>query len=212
MPRPAPAVVKAKLAEIARRYASKRKRATKPQFAAIRVAELNRLFRARYGDVLPQDERGREAMWVVAQHLIQLSGVPLDRLMKWSSLAAPWLTVGEAVAVISDVAGHPMKWKADSLALSDSAGIAADRQALRNHNNQRHEFPECQQAKSQSVESSAETGNEQRRKAKRNQADKGFVATTGMVPYMVVTDLQGCLGFKPASKPVTPSSTPQQTS
>ena len=69
-------------------------------------------------------------MWVVAQHLIQLSGVPLDRLMKWSSLAAPWLTVGEAVAVISDVAGHPMKWKADSLAWRLKLTYA-DRQALR---------------------------------------------------------------------------------
>ena len=70
-------------------------------------------------------------MWVVAQHLIQLSGVPLDRLMKWSSLSAPWLTVGEAVAVISDVAGHPMKWKAGIARHGEFKLTYADRQVLR---------------------------------------------------------------------------------
>jgi hypothetical protein len=128
--RPEPAVVKAKLAEIAQRYARKSHYATKPQFAAIRVSELNRLFRARYGEVLPQDDRGREAMWIIAHHLIQMAGVPLDRLMKWSGLMAPWLTVGEAMMVIGDVAQRPMTWKADSLAWRLRLTYA-DRQSLK---------------------------------------------------------------------------------
>ena len=205
--RPDPIVVKAKLAEIANRYASKRKRATTPQFAAIRVAELNRLFRARYGDVLPQDERGREAMWVVAQHLIQLSGVPLDRLMKWSSLAAPWLTVGEAVAVISDVAGHPMKWKADSLAWRLKLTYA-DRQALRITTIGAIDFNASKRKAKRRIQ--RRNRERARRKAKRNQAIKA-VAT---IVWCYIWWSRTCrvLGFKPASKPVTPSSTPQQTS
>jgi hypothetical protein len=130
MPRPEPAVVKAKLQEIAQRYARKYRRRTKPQFAAIRVAELNRLFRARHGDMLPDSPIGRACLWIVAQHLIQLAGAPLPRLMRQAELCAPWLTVVEAMTIIGDVAAHPMMWKADSLAWRLKL-IDADRTALK---------------------------------------------------------------------------------
>ena|ERR1700680_3459106 len=130
MQRPDPAVVQAKLREIAHRYARKRKHATKPQFAALRVAELNRLFRARYGEVLPDVPQVRDAIHIATQHLVQLAGAPLDRLMKWSSIMAPWLTVGEVMSVLADVVQRPMSWKADSLAWRLRLTYA-DRQTLR---------------------------------------------------------------------------------
>jgi hypothetical protein len=130
MPRPDPAIVKAKLKEIARRYARKQRHATKPQFAAIRVAELNRLFRARYGEQLPDDADGRGCLWIVAQHLMQLAGHPYQRLMMFAAIRAPWLTITEATALLADVASKPMTWKADSLAWRLKLTYA-DRQALK---------------------------------------------------------------------------------
>lgn len=129
-PRPSPEIVKAKKAEIAQRYARKRKQSTRPQFAAIRVAELNRLFAARHGTVLPDIPQVRDAIHIATQHLVQLAGAPLDRLLKWSSIMAPWLTVGEAMSILADVVQRPMTWKADSLAWRLRLTYA-DRQALK---------------------------------------------------------------------------------
>lgn len=128
--RPSPEIVAAKKREIAGRYRRRFKHATKPQFASIRVAELNRLYRARYGEHVPDDDRGRAAMWIVAQHLIQMAGHPQQRLMAWAGLMAPWLTVVEATKVLGDVAMHPVTWKADSLAWRLKL-IDADRTALK---------------------------------------------------------------------------------
>ena len=114
--RPAPAIVKAKKAEIARRYRRKRRHASRPQFAAIRISELNRLFAARYGGVLPDNEAGAEAIHIVAHHLIQLAGVPQARFANWAIEHAPWLTLSGMNAVLAEVVQRPQTWKADSLA------------------------------------------------------------------------------------------------
>ena len=129
-PRPSPEIIAAKKREIAQRYARKRRHATKPQFAALRVAELNRLFTARYGTVLPDIPQVRDAIHIATQHLVQLAGAPLDRLLKWSSLMAPWLTVGEAMSILAEVVQRPMTWKADSLAWRLRLTYA-DRRALK---------------------------------------------------------------------------------
>ena len=128
--RPAPEIVRAKHKEIARRYKRSRKHATKPQFAAIRIAELNRLFQARHGQVLPDNEIGREALLIVAQHMIQLAGHPQQRMMQWAHERAPWLTVTELNAALAEIATNPQTWKADSLAWRLKLNYA-DRQALR---------------------------------------------------------------------------------
>jgi hypothetical protein len=115
--RPSPELVKARQREIAKRYRKRHRRsATSPQFAAIRIAELNRLFQARYGECLPNDVMGRQALAVVAHHLIGLDGHPQPRLMTWASLRTPWLTIGDAKALLAEISLAPRRWKADMLA------------------------------------------------------------------------------------------------
>jgi len=126
--RPSPEVVEAKKREIAKRYRRRRKRSTF-QMSAIRVAELNRLFTARHGVELPNDETGRQCVMIAAHHLILLAGIPQDRLMRWARDRAPWLTVAEIEKILAEVAAHPKTWRADSLAWLLKLTYA-DRQAL----------------------------------------------------------------------------------
>lgn len=128
--RPSPEVVKAKRAEIARRYRRKFRHSSRSQFAAIRVAELNRLFTARYGEFLPDDERGREALEIVAHHLIQLAGHPQERFANWAGDHCPWLTIVEGRRLLAQIAVTPRSWKADSLAWRLKLTYA-DRQTLK---------------------------------------------------------------------------------
>jgi len=133
--RPSPATVKAKRKEIARRYAKRRAKATKPQFAAIRIAELNRLYRSRYGRIgeaiceLPNDETGRSLVVIVAHHLIRLAGEPRRRLTDWGREFAPWMTIADVDDVLAAVTRSPLSWKADTLAWRLRLSFA-ERQAL----------------------------------------------------------------------------------
>jgi hypothetical protein len=100
--------------------------------SAIRIAELTRLYRARYGEVLPNNDKSRELIDIVAQHMICLTGHPMKRLFDWSTLRAPWMTLPELSSILADVAQHPQSWKADSLAWK--LGLTfADRQTLKIH-------------------------------------------------------------------------------
>lgn len=128
--RPSPEVLKAKLAEIHGRYRRASNKRTKAQMSSLRIAELNRLFKARHGEQLPDTTEGRQMVAIAAQHLVQLSGAPQKRLMDWCSIRAPWLTVAEIEATLAQVATHPRSWKADSLAWLLKLTYA-DRQALK---------------------------------------------------------------------------------
>lgn len=97
--------------------------------SAIRIAELNRLYRARYGEQLPDTPEGRDAILIAANHLMLLPGVPQKRLMDWCSTRAPWLTIREIEDILSTVAIRPQTWKADSLAWRLKLTYA-DREAL----------------------------------------------------------------------------------
>jgi hypothetical protein len=128
--RPSPEVVKAKQREIALHYGRRRKKRTAFQMSAIRVAELNRLFEARYGTVLPDDETGRECVTIAANHLMLMPGLPRERFMEWAAVHAPWLSVQEVGQILADAASRPQTWKADSLAWRLRLTYA-DRQALK---------------------------------------------------------------------------------
>ncbi len=98
--------------------------------SSLRIAELNRLFKARHGEQLPNTAEGRQMVTIAAHHLVQLSGMPQKRLMDWCSIRAPWLTVAEVESILAEVACHPRSWKADSLAWLLKLTYA-DRQALK---------------------------------------------------------------------------------
>lgn len=111
-----------------RQKSRRRGRASPCQIAALRLNDLARLYRARYGVTLPDDDAGRDDMLVAVNHLASLAH-PKGRIGNWLELWTPWLTVAERRQIISDAITAQRHWTADQLAwrlrLTD-----ADRTAL----------------------------------------------------------------------------------
>jgi len=105
-----------------------RSRGTPRQIAALRMNDINRLFRARYGHFLPDDDAGRDDIMVAVNHLASLRP-PLKRIDDWLKLWCPWITVRERDKIAAEAILHQEHWTADQLAwrlrLTD-----ADRTAL----------------------------------------------------------------------------------
>jgi hypothetical protein len=116
-------------AEIARRYKSKQ--ADKPpiSIAALRIAELRRLFLDRYGRTLPDDDAGRDDVMVMAHHLARRHTDP-ERIHNWIELNAPWMAADESGEIVRQVVARPFKWRADKLAARLRL-TEADRRRLR---------------------------------------------------------------------------------
>jgi hypothetical protein len=107
--------VAAKRAEIAARYKAKR-RDRPVSMAALRIADLRRLFQARYGNELPDDDAGRDDVLLMAHHLARRIGDPARRIAAWLASAAPWISKTERADLIAAVLGKPLRWRADKLA------------------------------------------------------------------------------------------------
>lgn len=104
--------LRARHREIARRY----KRA-RPAFsmAALRCAEINRLLASRYGQVLPDDDAGRDDALIMAHHLARLSGDPRVRIGKWLDAHAPWAVGSIRATLLAEIDAKPLRWRADKL-------------------------------------------------------------------------------------------------
>lgn len=109
------AALKAQRAEIRRRYQRAKRTRSRPQLAALRLNDLARLFRARYGTKLPDDDAGRDDLAIALSHLAPLSGAR-ERMTGYVEIWAPWLTVAEARELIDEALTKPHKWGADKLA------------------------------------------------------------------------------------------------
>ena len=83
--------------------------------AALRVAQINRLFRARYGETLPDDDAGRDDAEVMAHHLAHRGSGAERRIASWVALRAPWMSAVEVAAMIARVIAKPIRWRADAL-------------------------------------------------------------------------------------------------
>lgn len=112
--RPSPAIVQAKQREIKRRYARKR-RATPRQIIPLRLADFAKLFHARYGLALPDDDAGRDDLQPVCHHLAKLPDAG-RRIALWLEHWAPWLSLEEHRAIISNAVATCRAWTADQLA------------------------------------------------------------------------------------------------
>jgi hypothetical protein len=121
--------IEARRAEIARRYRAKR-RARPISMAALRIAELRRLFKARYGDELPDDDAGRADAALMAHHLARRPGDPHRRIALWLVQHAPWMPADERERLADDAIAKPLRWKADTLAARLNL-TAGERQRLR---------------------------------------------------------------------------------
>lgn len=113
--------------EIARRHSS-RKGERKFSFAAKRIAELKRLFAARYGSELPDDDAGRDDAFVMANHLAHGPDAS-RRITLWLGLTVPWMRSDEAESLTARVLRKPLRWRADTMAKRLNL-MAAERQRL----------------------------------------------------------------------------------
>jgi hypothetical protein len=111
--RPDAKTIKAKRAEIRRRYARGR-----PKFSLTgrRVDDLEEVYRAYFGKPLPADDNGRELTIIMAHHLAGLGGDPRPRIAEWFQLWAPWLSIADAREITGEALLKPRRWKADTLA------------------------------------------------------------------------------------------------
>jgi hypothetical protein len=102
-------------AEIARRYDKDKGERPRVSQAVLRCAQLRRLFQARYGHVLPDEDAGREDAFVMINHLAKRPDA--QRLVPaFLSLWCPWMTTDEIGAMTTKVIAKPLRWKADTLA------------------------------------------------------------------------------------------------
>lgn len=95
----------------------KRKKRQPPSLVGLRLRDLNALLTARYGEVLPNDDAGRDDARIVCHHLAQYAdGNPARRIQSWVRLRAPWMTVAELEALTVECLTRPRRWRADRLA------------------------------------------------------------------------------------------------
>jgi len=106
----------------------KLRRRSPMQLVTLRLNDLAKLFRGRYGHVLPDDDAGRDDMLVAINHLACLPH-PQKPIDHWLEIWAPWLTVIERKQIVGDALQNPQRWKADALAWRLRL-TAADRHAL----------------------------------------------------------------------------------
>ena len=98
------------------RQKGKRKRASPMQLASLRLGDLARVFRSRYGAVrLPDDDAGRDDIRLAVDHLASLPH-PAKAIVRWLETWAPWLTLAEHRQIIADGIANQRNWKADALA------------------------------------------------------------------------------------------------
>ena len=81
----------------------------------VRPRELERVFRDRYGAILPDDDAGRDDLFVMANHLAHFDA-PDQRIISWVRQWAPWYGDDETAALTEAVIAKPLKWTADRLA------------------------------------------------------------------------------------------------
>jgi hypothetical protein len=104
---------RAKHREIAVRYRNGKKAIS---MAALRCAEINRIFVDRYGASLPDDDAGRDDTRIMAHHLGLMSGDPRRRITAWIACWSPWMSPEQIIALTDAVVAKPLRWRADKLA------------------------------------------------------------------------------------------------
>jgi hypothetical protein len=100
------------------------------RMAHFRLPELERIYADRYGPVLPDDDAGRSDLFIAFNHIANMTGDVMARMVAWARMWAPWMGEAEVQWRAARAAQQPLRWKADTLGkllrLTD-----ADRQRLR---------------------------------------------------------------------------------
>lgn len=108
---------KANVKWFSRRQKGKRRRPSPMQLIGLRMRDLCILFRSRYSGVdrLPDDDAGREDLYIAINHLACLAH-PRKHIADWIDTWAPWLTAGEQRELVGRSLANPQRWTADQLA------------------------------------------------------------------------------------------------
>jgi hypothetical protein len=85
------------------------------QLLTLRLNDLAKLFRGRYGITLPDDDAGRDDLWIALNHLACLPH-PQAAMTHWIEIWAPWLTAAESRDMLAQIMPHPTRWEADPMA------------------------------------------------------------------------------------------------
>jgi hypothetical protein len=109
-----PNVVTVRRRFIAAKYKAEErdKRSPKPPFSLSkgRVGELERLYGARYGHQLPDDDAGRDDLVLIFNHIANV-----DACIRWAAKWAPWMPIHIATALAEQVTNAPQWLKAGAL-------------------------------------------------------------------------------------------------
>jgi hypothetical protein len=82
-----------------------------------RVREIRRWLDFRYGEILPEDDAGRDDLLVLINYVVQVNrGDPIGAAVTEARGWAPWLDSIEAQCLAEEALRRPIKFKADTLA------------------------------------------------------------------------------------------------
>lgn len=85
------------------------------RMAHLRLSELETLYRARWGAILPDDDAGREDMADALGHIAHMHGDVTEIMMAWIARWAPWLPEDEARSLCERIKADPPRYDADEL-------------------------------------------------------------------------------------------------
>src|SRR5688500_9739738 len=107
----------ARHSEIDIRYAwharQMRERKAPLTMTTMRTAELERVYRSRFGRHFPQSSEGIDALTIMAGHHIQRNS--LEVVIGWIEVRAPWTGNGYSTAIAEKAANQQRRWKAAEL-------------------------------------------------------------------------------------------------
>lgn len=86
----------------------------------VRFSELETVFAYyRRGTQLPDDDAGRDCLWIAACHLWHLgkSSGPIVAIRAWATHGVPWCAEDELAELIDRFETDPRKWKAEPIAI-----------------------------------------------------------------------------------------------
>jgi hypothetical protein len=107
-----------------------RRRYTGPAIVTLRMAELFRYFNSSHGyggAPLPDDDAGRDDLTLAFQ-VLSTTRDAAGRMVSVARVLAPWYPADELATLVADVAAHPRRFKADTIAAR--LGITAEIRTL----------------------------------------------------------------------------------
>jgi hypothetical protein len=86
----------------------------RPLLPSIRISELDRIFTARWGDILPDDDAGIDDAEIMVHHFACLKRSS-HFSMRWLAARCPWMAPDAAIELVDLAQRFPMRWSAADL-------------------------------------------------------------------------------------------------